>query len=111
MYKLVQKLSVIFVTVLFCTIVFAAKGDIKQLHFKSPEEAVHALIASVKGNDNKQLILILGESAKPLLESGDSKEDKSNRENFLKAYSDGNKLEKKNESQFILILEIGRAHV
>lgn len=104
MHKLIQKLGVLFVTMLFCTVVNAAKGDPKQLHFKSPEEAVNALVTSVKGNDNKQLILILGESAKPLLESGDSKEDKSNRENFLKAYSNGNKLEKKNESQFILTL-------
>ncbi len=72
--------------------------------FTSPEEAVKALVTSVKNDDNKQLIRILGESAKPLLHSGDSAEDKSNRESFVKAYDESNKLEKKAETQYILIL-------
>lgn len=91
-------------TLLLCTVVNAAKVKTKQLHFVTPEEAVTALVTSVKENNHQQLIHILGDSAKPLIESGDANEDKSNREAFLKAYSEGNKLEKQDDSKFILTL-------
>jgi hypothetical protein len=82
---------------------FAA--DVRQKSFKSPEEAVKALIDAVKGNDAKELLTIFGPSGKKLISSGDEVADKAGRERFVKAYEEMNKLV--NESDKRVILHVG----
>ena len=80
--------------------VFAA--DAKQKSFKSPEDAVKALINAVKGNDTKELLTILGPSGKELIFSGDEVADKAGRDRFVKAYEEMNKLVSENDKKIIL---------
>ena len=76
--------------------------DAKQKSFKSPEEAVRALVGAVKGNDTKELLMIFGPAGKELIFSGDEVADKAWRDRFVKAYEEMNKLVSENDKKIIL---------
>lgn len=79
---------------------FAA--DAGQKSFKSPEEAVRALIEAVKGDNTKELLMIFGPAGKELISSGDEVADKAWRDRFVKAYEEMNKLVSENDKKIIL---------
>ena len=83
-----------------CQSAFAKDANPK--NFKSPEEAVKALIDAVRGNDTKELLAIFGPSGKELIFSGDQIADEMGRERFIKAYEEMNKLVKENDEKVIL---------
>jgi len=70
----------------------ASKEAQKQKMFTSAEEAVRAAITAVKNNDDKEIIAILGPSAKDLIFSGDAVADKERRAQFIKLYDEKNSL-------------------
>ena len=80
----------------------AFAADAKQKSFKSPEEAVKALVGAVKGNDTKELLTIFGPAGKELIFSGDEVADKAWRDRFVKAYEEMNKLVSENDKKVIL---------
>jgi hypothetical protein len=80
----------------------AFAADAKQKSFKSPEEAVNALVGAVKGNDTKELLMIFGPAGKELIFSGDEVADKAWRDRFVKAYEEMNKLVSENDKKIIL---------
>ncbi len=80
----------------------AFAADAKQKSFKSPEEAAKALIDSVKANDTKELLTILGPAGKEVISSGDEVASKAWRDRFVKAYEEMNKLVSENETKIIL---------
>jgi hypothetical protein len=80
----------------------AFAADANQKSFKSPEEAIEALVGAVKGNDTKELLTILGPVGKELIFSGDEVADKAGRDRFVKAYEEMNKLVSENEAKIIL---------
>ena len=80
----------------------AFPADAKQKSFKSPEEAVRALVGAVKGNDTKELLMIFGPAGKELIFSGDELADKAWRDRFVKAYEEMNKLVSENDKKIIL---------
>ena len=80
----------------------AFPADAKQKSFKSPEEAVRALVGAVKGNDTKELLMIFGPEGKELIFSGDEVADKAGRDRFVKAYEEMNKLVSENDKKIVL---------
>ncbi len=86
----------------FYQIAFAV--DIQQKIFRSPEEAVKALIDAVNGEDVKELIRILGPQGKEVISSGDEVADKAGRGLFFKAYEEKNKLANENDKKVILFV-------
>ena len=76
-------------------------GDAGQKNFKSPEEAVKALIDATKGNDTKELMAIFGPAGKELFFSGDEVADQHGRDRFVKAYETANRLVSENEKKVI----------
>ncbi|MCS5711539.1 DUF2950 family protein [Candidatus Berkiella aquae] len=104
MHPTIRILGVTTATLALCTSVNAATQNTKQMSFSSPEEAVTTFVSSIKADDKDKLIQIFGTEAKPLVESGDAIEDKANRELFLKAYNNANKLEKVSDTKFILTI-------
>jgi hypothetical protein len=80
----------------------AFAADVKQKSFKSPEEAVRALVGAVRGNDTKELLMIFGPAGKELIFSGDEVADKAWRDRFVKAYEEMNKLVSENDKKIIL---------
>jgi hypothetical protein len=81
----------------------ASKAAKKQKMFSSAEEAVKAAITAAKNNDDKELIAILGPSAKDLIFSGDAVADKERRAQFLKLYDEKHSLVSEKESMVIVI--------
>ena len=79
---------------------FAA--DVGQKSFKSPEEAVKALVDASKGNDKKELMAIFGPAGKELISSGDEVADQAGRDRFVRAYEATNRVVSENEKKVIL---------
>jgi len=78
--------------------------SLQQKSFASPEEAVSALVAAVKADDQKEMLAILGPGSEELISSGDEIADKAGREKFLNAYEEMNKLEKVSTGKMILCM-------
>ncbi len=85
--------------------VFAAEAKpIVQKTFKSPEEAMKGLMDAVKSNDTKEMLTIFGTAGKELISSGDKVLEKAERERFVKAYEEMNKLEKETDNKVTLVV-------
>jgi hypothetical protein len=79
---------------------FAAE---KQKTFASAEEAVKALFAAARNNNDKELLVIFGPDGKDLIFSGDKVADKQRREKFLADYDEQNKLVPEGDSMILVI--------
>jgi hypothetical protein len=84
-----------------CEPSFAAAPQ--QKSFASAEEAVKALMAAAKDNNDKEVLSIFGPSGKELIFSGDKVADKRRREEFIKAYDEKNKLVQEGDSVVLVI--------
>jgi hypothetical protein len=93
--------AVILVTGL-CQALLAAEA--RQKSFKSPEEAVQALVEAVKKGDTKDLMAIFGPASKDLIFSGDKVADKTGRDRFTAAYEEKHRLVNEGDNKAILII-------
>ena len=84
----------------------ATAADLKQRTFKSPDEAVKALIESVRAKDKEELLAIFGPSGKEIISSGDEVADREMGERFVKAYEEANKVV--TESDTKMVLHVGK---
>ncbi len=75
----------------------------QQKTFPSAENAVKALIAAAKNDDNKELMAIFGAGSKQLIFSGDAVADKQRRARFLKAYDEKNRLVQQGNDMVLVI--------
>jgi Protein of unknown function (DUF2950) len=75
----------------------------QQKTFSSPDEAVKAMIAAGKNNDDKELLAIFGTSAKEILFSGDAVADRQRRAQFLAAYEEKNRLEADGDQRVLIV--------
>lgn len=75
-----------------------------QKSFESPEAGVNALVEAVKSNDQTMLRSILGPHSRKLVSSGDEVADEQNREAFIKAYSEANKIALESDTQATLMI-------
>ena len=84
-----------------------AAADLKQRTFNSPDEAVKALIESVRAKDTKELLAIFGPSGKEIISSGDEVADREIGERFVKAYEESNRLVSERMTRMVLRLGKG----
>ncbi|MBI4776023.1 MAG: DUF2950 domain-containing protein [Deltaproteobacteria bacterium] len=77
-----------------------------QKSFSSPEEAVASLVAAVHGHDIPGMTAILGPGSEELVSSGDHAADKVNREKFLKAYEQKNRLQEETPGKVTLYIGV-----
>ena len=75
---------------------------VRQKSFQSPDEAVKALVAAIKADDEKEMLAILGPGSRELISSGDSVADRAGRDKFINSYEQKNSLEAKAASTTIL---------
>ncbi len=64
----------------------------KQATFPTPAEAVGALLSAAKGGEVKDLLQVLGPTAREIVSSGDPVADAAARQQFIKAYDDANEI-------------------
>jgi hypothetical protein len=93
----------IFITILMVVFTYdsisAAKSD--QRTFGSPDEAFKAMTAALRTGNEKELLAIFGSQAKDFF-STDKGVEQRERERFLKAYEEKNRLEKIGEKKTVL---------
>lgn len=85
-----------------CQALLAAEA--KQKSFKSPEEAVQALVEAVKKGDKADLMAIFGPESKDLIFSGDKVADKAGRGRFIASYEEKHRLVNEGDKKVILIV-------
>lgn len=88
-------------TLAFSGVSFGATS--KQKSFASAEEAVKAIVAAAKNQDDKELLAIFGPAARELIFSGDAIADRQRRERFVQAYNEKNSLLGKGDSAVLVI--------
>lgn len=82
----------------------AAKKELQQKTFASPEEAVKALFEAVKTNNKKELGVILGPGSSTVISSGDEVFDQNDREFFVKIFETKNKIDMETDTKAILYI-------
>jgi hypothetical protein len=75
----------------------------QQKGYKSPSDAVEALVTALKTDDDKGLLLVLGPEAKELIFSGDEVADRTIRQKFVEAYDEKNSIEADGD-RFLLVI-------
>ncbi|HZF26475.1 MAG TPA: DUF2950 domain-containing protein [Steroidobacteraceae bacterium] len=83
----------------------ACTRSVQHRDYASTDEAVQALLAAVKSGETRGLLEVLGNDAKPVVESGDPVQDRQARERFMEAYQTAHSLETPVEG--LAILQIG----
>ncbi len=84
---------------------FDADAAVKQKGFATPEEAVKAFAAAMESNDERELLSILGPTAKELISSGDPVRDKKQRELFISDYARKNRIIQEGAKTVLIIGE------
>jgi len=90
-------------TIFFFSLAACTSTPSKENEFKSPSDAVQALVTAAQSGDNKKLLAVLGPDAGELISSGDETADKQQRQNFLKAYDEQNRIEADNDNFQLII--------
>jgi Protein of unknown function (DUF2950) len=86
------------------TAMFGARVAHAQMAYKSPEDAVSALITAAKADDTKSVLNVLGPMAAGILSSGDSVADAGERKIFLEAYDKKHGIEKNGDDMALLLV-------
>jgi hypothetical protein len=96
--------AIAIVSLFFVALSDSHAAAVQQKTFSSPDEAVKALVAAVRANDEKEMLAILGPASRELISSGDEVADKTGRERFLKAYDQLNTLQKESGDAMTLCI-------
>jgi hypothetical protein len=88
---------------LFFSLTACTSTPSKENEFKSPSDAVQALVTAAKTGGDKELLSVLGPEAKELISSGDEVADLETRQSFLKAYEEQNSIEPDGDN-FVLVI-------
>jgi hypothetical protein len=76
----------------------------KQMTFSTPEEGAKAMIEALRSNDEKALMAIYGPGNADLVASGDEVDDRIQRERFLAAYDEKNRIERVGDKKATLFV-------
>jgi hypothetical protein len=87
----------------FIAQVEAASVQVKQKSFPSAEEAVQALVAALKINDDQALLAMFGTAGEDVISSGDPVADWRGRKRFLAKYEEKNSLLPQKNSVTLLL--------
>jgi Protein of unknown function (DUF2950) len=97
--------AVAVVVIIFVFVGLTAEAALKQKGFATPEEAVKALAAAIKTNDEGELLSIFGAAGKELISSGDPVSDKQRRDKFIGFYDRKNSLAPEGSKMVLLLGE------
>jgi hypothetical protein len=75
-----------------------------QKTFSSADDAATALVSSMKNNDEKAMLEILGPDGKQVVSSGDDTEDAQSRANFVERYQEMHRLVKEPDGSVVLYI-------
>jgi hypothetical protein len=81
-----------------------AEAQSQQATYKSPQEAVDALLAAVKSGGTDGIVAVLGREGRELASSGDPVADAAARERFESAYAESHELKQEGDSRAVLLI-------
>jgi hypothetical protein len=81
-----------------------ATGTVAQERYRSPDEAVAALVAAVRFDELQQLTRVLGPGSDEIVRSGDPVDDAATRKRFLDAFEAKYQIVPDGEDQAVLIV-------
>jgi hypothetical protein len=79
-------------------------GSSGQKTYGTPEQAVEALTAAVKSGESRALLRVLGEQAKPLIESGDEVQDANGRRALASQYEAHHRIQSETPERALLLV-------
>src|SRR5215831_16866128 len=100
-FPCVLPLAALAVTTVFLTV---ATGVLAQERYRSPEEAVAALVDAVRTDAPQQMMRVLGPGSDEIVQSGDPVYDAAMRRRFLDAFSAKYQILPDGEDQAVLIV-------
>ena len=101
-----QPTSGLLALIMTATIVFLATASVAfaQQDYKSPQDAVDALVATARSGDQKAAIVVLGRDGEDIISSGDKVSDDAVRQRFVASYNAKHKIDMPSESKAILVI-------
>ena len=81
----------------------SASGASAQQSFKTPDEAVSALVAAAKASDRKALLTVLGPAGEDIVSSGDEVADEGVRKEFVAAYDEKHEIQPTGDRAMLII--------
>lgn len=82
----------------------ALAADEAQPHYKTPEEAMRALVGAAKAKDQVKMAAILGPGSEDVIESGDAVADEAARKRFVTAAGERTRIEPVDDTHRVAIL-------
>jgi hypothetical protein len=101
-YRIVPLVLLAFLVAIIGSEATALAAQPQQKTFKSPEEAVKALVDATRADDTAALEALFGPGSKDMISSGDDVDDARGRAMFVKSYDDAHRLEKAGDKKRIL---------
>lgn len=98
------KIRILPAAALFVLFGFGLSNAQAQERFKSPDEAVAALVAAARAENNRDLMKVLGADGRDILFSGDEVADKNRRAAFLIAFDLKHQIVKKSDNAADLVV-------
>jgi hypothetical protein len=99
--RLLSKITILAGAVLILALSSLAQA---QQRFKTPEEAVQALVQAARSGDSKSVVNILGPGSQELVSSGDPVEDAEVRKEYLAAYDAGHRIVSESGKPSVLVI-------
>ena len=100
-FPCVLRVAALAVTTAFLTI---ATGALAQERYRTPDEAVAALVDAVRTDAPQQMMRVLGPGSDEILRSGDPVDDAATRRRFLDAFGATHQILPDGEDQAVLIV-------
>ena len=104
MTQIVSMLSKLAGLVAAIAIVASVSAASAQQTFKSPEDAVAALVSATKDNWPKGVVAVLGEGGADIVSSGDKVADEAIRQKFIAAYDAKHQLTREGDDRAVMII-------
>src|SRR6201981_1562167 len=102
MNKILQVLAAILVVT--WTPIVASSIALAQQDYKTPQEAVDALVATARSGDQKAALVVLGRDGEDIISSGDKWSDDAVSERFVKSYDAKHDIKLDGDSKAVLII-------
>jgi len=103
MNKILKMLTAAILVVTWTSIV-ASSMALAQQDYKTPQDAVDALVATARSGDQKAALVVLGRGGEDIISSGDKVSDDAIRERFVGSYDTKHQIAMDGDSKAILVI-------
>jgi hypothetical protein len=85
-------------------VLVSAPAAFAQQDYKTPQDAVDALIATARSGDQKAALVVLGQDGEDIISSGDKVSDDAVRARFVKSYDTKHQITMAGDSKAVLVI-------